>query len=115
MENNKRSVKEAAVARENVYEVLAEMETNFAPIGYEVVGRATEGLILRDKETDLYVVVRAVAKAIDFDAEDAMEEFVEKAEKAKEKKEKAAEKAKKDKEKRKKKAEEVAEEAVEEA
>lgn len=93
----KRNVKEMNVARETVYEVLGTaLEANLADVGYEVVGRATEGLILRDVNTDLYVVVKAVAKSLEFDAEDAMEEFAEKAVKAAEKEAKAKAKAEKD-------------------
>lgn len=97
----KRNVKEMNVARETVYEVLgASLEANLGAVGYEVVGRATEGLILRDVNTDLYVVVKAVAKALEFDAEDAMEEYAEKAVKAAEKEAKSKAKAEKDKAKR---------------
>ena len=97
----KRNVKEMNTSRELVYEVVGTaLEGAVAGVDYEVVGRATEGLILRDVNTDLYMVVKVVAKAIDFDAEDAMEEYAEKAVKAAEKAEKAKAKAEKDKAKR---------------
>lgn len=106
----KRNVKEMNMAREAVYGVLnIGLENEVGNIGYEVVGRATEGLILRDVHTDLYVVVKAIAKAIDFDAEDAMAEYEEKAVKAAEKAAKAKAKAEKDKAKRAKEKEEKGE------
>ena len=92
----KRNVKEANVARETIYGVIEEVGATVGAVGYEMVGRATEGIIFRDVANDTYVVVKAIAKGIDFDAEDAMEEFEEKAVKAAEKVAKAKAKAEKD-------------------
>lgn len=98
----KRSVKEMGVARETVYGVVGSVgfEAMLAEIGYEVTGRGDEGLILRDKEADTYVVLKAIAKSADFDAEDAMEAYVDKIAKAEARvKEAAAKKAKREAEK----------------
>lgn len=100
MANGKRDVKEMAIARETIYGVIEAV--NLEGVNYELVGRATEGLVMRDRDTDEYVVVKVIAKASDFDAFDALDEFEEKAAKAKEKVEKANAKAAKDKAKREK-------------
>lgn len=97
METAKRNVKEAAIAREAIYAVIVDATDEvIGEAGYEFVGRATEGLIFRDVVADTYVVVKAVAKGLEFDAEDAMDEFEEKAAKAIEKVAKAKAKAEKD-------------------
>lgn len=97
METAKRNVKEAAIAREAVYAFITDATVDaIDAIAYEFVGRATEGLIYRDIDADTYVVVKAVAKGLEFDAEDAMAEFEEKAAKAIEKVAKAKAKAEKD-------------------
>ena len=101
MANLKRNVKEAATSRDMIYDTIGAVN-GFEGVGYEIVGRATEGLILRDKENDTYIVVKAIAKALDFDAFDAIDEYEEKAVKAAEKVAKATEKAAKDKAKREK-------------
>ena len=109
----KRNVKEAAIARETIYGVIeGHAEAMFGPVDYEFVGMATEGAILRDKATDTYIVLKAIAKAVDFDADDAMEEYAEKQTKAIEREQKKAAKvakAKADKAKKEKEKEEVAE------
>lgn len=109
----KRNVKEAAIARETVYGVIEDhAEAMFDAVNYEFVGMATEGMILRDKGNDTYIVLKAIAKAVDFDAEDAMEEYAEKQTKAIEREQKKAAKvakAKADKAKKEKEKEEVAE------
>lgn len=93
----KRNVKEANVARETIYGVVETMVgAAVAEVGYEMVGRATEGIIFRDVANDTYVVVKAIAKGLEFDAEDAMDEYEEKAVKAAEKVAKAKAKAEKD-------------------
>ena len=89
----KRDVKEAAEAREMAYDIVSEAtDTMFLDAGYEIVGRATEGLIVRDRDEDTYLVVKVIAKQLDFDAEDAMEEYEEKQARAKDRVEKAAKK-----------------------
>ena len=109
----KRNVKEAAIARETIYGVIeGHAEAMFGPVDYEFVGMATEGAILRDRATDTYIVLKAIAKSVDFDAEDAMEEYAEKQTKAIEREQKKAAKvakAKADKAKKEKEKEEVAE------
>lgn len=93
----KRNVKEANVAREIIYGVVEnKVGAAVAEVNYEMVGRATEGIIFRDIENDTYVVVKVIAKGIEFDAEDAMDEYNEKAVKAAEKVAKAKAKAEKD-------------------
>ena len=89
----KRDVKEAAEAREMAYDIVQEAtDAMFLDAGFEIVGRATEGLIVRDRDADTYLVIKAIAKQLDFDAEDAMEEYEEKQERAKDRIEKAAKK-----------------------
>ena len=93
MTNIKRDVKEAAEAREMAYDIVqTATDQMFLDTGFEIVGRATEGLIVRDRDADTYLVIKAIAKQLDFDAEDAMEEYAEKQERAKEREAKAAKK-----------------------
>lgn len=97
MANGKRDVKEMGNARDLVYSVVeSNIQDALTNANYEIVGRGVEGLILRDKQTDLYVVVKAIAKAIDFDAEDAMEAYQDAANKAVLRAEKSKAKAAKD-------------------
>ena len=109
----KRNVKEAAIARAIVYGAIeGNADAMFGAVNYEFVGMATEGMILRDKANDTYIVLKAIAKAVDFDADDAMEEYAEKQAKAIEREQKKAAKvakAKADKAKKEKEKEEVAE------
>lgn len=93
MTSIKRDVKEAAEAREMAYDIVqTATDQMFLDTGFEIVGRATEGLIVRDRDADTYLVIKAIAKQLDFDAEDAMEEYAEKQERAKEREAKAAKK-----------------------
>lgn len=96
---NKRDVKQSAIERDTLYEALQNV-TAFEENNYEVVGRATEGIVVRNREEDTYMVVKVIAKALDFDAFDAIDEYAEKAVKAQEKADKAKAKAAKDKAKR---------------
>lgn len=109
----KRNVKEAAVARGIIYGVIeGQADAMFGPVDYEFVGMGTEGAILRDRTADTYIVLKAIAKGLDFDADDAMEEYAEKQARAIEREQKKAAKAAKakaDKAKKEKEKEEVAE------
>ena len=91
----RRSPVESAHARETVYGIIA-ATADFEASGYQFMGMGTEGLLLKDLETGFIVVLKAVAKATDFDALEDIEEAIRKREEAsKAKAEKEAKKAKK--------------------
>jgi len=95
----KRKVAEMNATRDAVYVQLEGIEIE----GHKFLGRAVEGLVYENAE-GLAIVIRVIAKANDFDAEDAVSEYEEKADakvkKEAEKAEKVAKaKAKKEKEK----------------
>jgi hypothetical protein len=73
--------------------------------GYEFVGYGTEGGIFLNKETDQYVVVKAVAKKEGYDAFEDMDAQEEKEAKAREREEKRKAKAEKAKAKKEEKGE----------
>lgn len=83
--------------------------------GYEFVGFGTEGAIFLNKESDQYVVVKAIAKKDGYDSEEDMEAQAEKERKAEEREAKRKEKAIKAAEKKREKEREQAEKAEEEA
>ena len=111
----RRDVKEMAVARETLYGELVR-DLNLEAVGYVAVGMGKEGFIVQDAETGLYAQIKVVAKGLNFDAEDALQEYEEARVRAAEKKAKHDEKVTKELAKREKaKAEKEAAEAEEEA
>lgn len=99
--------KQMKQAREKALELFATMEFE----GFEFVGQAVEGAVMRNEEIDAYVVFKPIVKKETFDVEDALQEFEDKAKAAAEREAarlaKAAERAAKAAEKAKEKAEEV--------
>ena len=111
----RRDVKEMAVARETLYGELVR-DLNLEAVGYAPVGMGKEGFIVQDVATGLYAQIKVVAKGLNFDAEDALQEYEEARVRAAEKKAKHDEKVAKELAKREKaKAEKEAAEAEEEA
>lgn len=114
----RRSVESGAKARSTVQGVLMseEFQAMLEAVGYEALGLGLEGVVLRDKEEDSYVVLRTVAKNPDFDADEDLQGHLDKeAEKAKKEQEKKtkAEKRAKDKADKEKKDKEDKEQEVE--
>ena len=93
----RRSPVESAHARETVYHAITATD-DFEAYGYKLVGMGTEGLLLEDLETGFAIVLKAIAKATDFDIAEDIDEATRKREEAsKAKAEKEAKKAKKEK------------------
>ena len=91
----RRDVKEMAVARETLYgEIARGLDLDAA--GYVVVGMGKEGFIVQDTATGLYAQIKVVAKGLDFDASDALQEYEDARVKAIEKKAKHDEKVAKE-------------------
>lgn len=101
------SQKEMKAIREQALELFQSMEFE----GFEVVGQAVEGVVMKYVELDAFVVFKPIVKKESFDVEDALQEFEDKARAAAEREAerlaKAAERAAKAAEKAKEKAAEV--------
>ena len=111
----RRDVKEMAVARETLYGEIVR-DVDFAAVNYLAVGMGKDGFIVQDVATGLYAQIKVVAKGLEFDAEDALQEYEDARVKAAEKKAKHDEKVAKELAKKAKaKAEKEAAEAEDEA
>ena len=101
--------KEMKAIREQALEMFKTMEFE----GFELVGQAVEGVVMKHVELDAFVVFKPIVKKEGFDVEDALQEFEDKARAAAEREAerlaKAAERAAKAAEKAKEKAEEKGE------
>lgn len=73
----KRNVKEMAQTREDFYNHLV-VDVQEGVKDYEYIGQCNEGLVLVNTE-GLSVVVKVIAKALDFDYAEVVEDFEKKA------------------------------------
>ena len=73
----KRNTKEMAQTREEFYDFL-KVDVEDGINDYEFIGRANDGLVFANSD-GLSVVVKVITKALDFDYQDVVEDFENKA------------------------------------
>ena len=72
-----------------IREMAIESSKEVQVLGFEFLGRSTEGLVFENVETEEYFVIKVIAKKEGFEATEAIEEYEEKQSIAEEKASKA--------------------------
>lgn len=73
----KRNIKESTATRESFYNFFGEEEFGAIQesLGHKFVGRSAEGLVFEEVSSGLCVVLKVVAKAVEFEYDEEVEEF----------------------------------------